>query len=147
MISPAYKKAIILLLSKLSDSNIEWYITGKTNLALQGIKIESSHLGILIHDTDLNKFLEIFSDFEKSEIIELENGEAKEFTMNLENVKVMVCAEYPHGAYWVVMNNSILLKMDDIQIPCFSLESDRDVYIKLGMLNKAKLIDEFLTAH
>lgn len=147
MISPEYKKAILLLHSKLFESNIEWYITGKTNLALQGIEIEPSHLGILIHDTDLNKFLEIFSEFKKSEIIELENGEAKEFTMNLGDVKVMICAEYPHGAYWVAINNPILFKIDNIQIPCFSLESDRDAYIKLDMINKAKLIDEFLMAH
>ena len=147
MISLAYLKVIKILYSKLSDSNIEWYITGKTNLALQGIAIEPSHLGILIHDTDLDKFLGIFSEFEKSKIIELDNGESKEFTMNIEDIKVMVCAEYPHGSYWIVMKAPILLKIDNIQIPCFSLESDRDAYIKLGMLDKAKIIDDFLTAH
>lgn len=144
MISLVYKKAIKILHSKLSNSDIEWYITGKTNLALQGIRVKPSHLGILIHNTDLDKFLKLFPEFRKSEIIELENGEAKEFTMDVAGVEVMVCAEYPHGTYWVVMNSSILLKIDDIQVPCFSLESDRDAYIKLGMLDRAELIDKFL---
>ena len=139
-----YLKAIEILYSKLSDSNIERYITGKTNLLLQGIEIKPSHLWILIHNTDLDKFLELFLNFEKSDIIELENGEAKEFTMKIDDVDVMVCAEYPHGTYWVVMKTPIILSLENMKIPCFSLESDRDAYIRLGMLDKAEIINNHL---
>jgi hypothetical protein len=144
MVNLAYIKAIQIIHSKLSDSNIERYITGKTNLSLQGIEINPSHLGILIHDTDLDKFLELFSNYEKSEIIELENGEAKEFTMKVNDIDVMVCAEYPHGTYWIVMKNPISILIENMKIPCFSLESDRDAYIRLGMLDKAEIIDNHL---
>lgn len=144
MIYQNYLEAIKVLYSKLVNSGIEWYVTGKTNLLLQGITIVPSHLGILINDTDLDKFLELFSDYEKSHIVELENGEAKEFVMKIDNIDVMVCAEYPHGAYRVVMKDSIILSLENIRIPCFSLESDRDAYIKLGMFDKAKIIDDFL---
>ncbi len=140
----AYLKAIKVLYSKLSDSNIERYITGKTNLLLQGIEIKPSHLWILIHDTDLDKFLELFSNYEKSDIVELENGEAKEFTMKIDGFDVMVCAEYSHGTYWVVMKNPIILLLENMEIPCFSLESDRDAYIRLGMLDKAEIINKHL---
>lgn len=44
MVSLAYIKVIQILYSKLSNSNIERYITGKTNLSLQGIEIKPSHL-------------------------------------------------------------------------------------------------------
>lgn len=144
MVNLTYLKAIKILYSKLSDAGIERYITGKTNLSLQGIKIKPSHLWILIHDTDLDKFCKLFSDYERSEIIELENGEAKEFVMKIDDVDVMVCAEYQHGTYWVVMKNPILILIGNMRIPCFSLESDRDAYIRLGMLNKAEIINKHL---
>ncbi len=56
MLSRTYIRVMKILYSKLSGSDIEWYITGKTNLALQGILIEPSHFGVLIHDYELDKF-------------------------------------------------------------------------------------------
>ena len=104
-------------------------------------------MGILIHDTDLEKFLKIFLEYNKSDIIELKNGETKEFTMKVNDIDVVVCAEYPHGAYWVVMKDSVIISLNNMEIPCFSLESDKHAHIKLGMLNKAKIIENFLTTH
>lgn len=144
MVNLSYLKAIKILYSKLSDSGIERYITGKTNLSLQGIEIKPSHLWILIHNTDLDKFCELFSNYEKSKIIELKNGEAKEFVMKIDDVDVMVCAEYPHGTYWVVMKNPISILIENMKIPCFSLESDRDAYIRLDMIDKAEIINNHL---
>ena len=144
MINQAYLETIKLLHARLSSSNIEWYVVGKTNLALQGISIEPTRLGILIHDNDLSQFLEIFADFKKSDIVELPNGEAKEFIMSIGSINILVCAEYAHGIFWQVMAKPILFPVDNIPIPCFSLESEKRAYIKLGMMNKANLIGGFL---
>lgn len=144
MLSSTYLKAIKALHSRLEKANIEWYVTGKTNLALQGINIKPSHLGILIHEADLEKFLELFSEYKKSEIIELENGEAKEFTMSIDRVEVMVCAEYPHGTYWVVMNQPETVSINNIKIPCFSLKSEKEAYAKLRMEDKIKQINDYM---
>ncbi len=55
----------------------------------------------------------------------------------------MVCAEYSHGTYLVVNKNPFPLKIDNIQIPCFSLESEREAYTRLSMQDKAKIIANF----
>lgn len=119
-------------------------MAGKTNLALQGINIVPSQVGIVIHYEDLDKFLDIFSEFKRTEIEELPNGEAKEFIMYISDVPVLVCAEYLHGAYWVMNKNPSKIKVDNLEIPCFSLESERDAYARIGLSEKAKIISDFL---
>ncbi|MFC1659086.1 hypothetical protein ACFL0U_00775 [Pseudomonadota bacterium] len=139
-----YIKVIKKIYNKLLNPKIEWYITGKTNLVLQGINTKPSHIGILIHEKDLQNFLSLFEDYKKSKIVELKNGEAKEFTIHIENVKVLVCAEYDHETYWTVFKKPTLLELENIKLPCFNLKSEKDAYINLGMLKKARIIEEFI---
>lgn len=143
MLDKNYKEAIKILYSKLKSSNLEWYLTGKISLILQGVKINPKNIGVLIHEKDLKEFLKLFEEYEKSEIVELSNKEAKEFTIKINNIQVLVCAEYPHGIYWKVKEIN-KVKIDNLEIPCFSLKSNKDAYEKIGMPEKAKLIEEFL---
>ncbi len=144
MISKEYIGAIGIIVNRFSNTNIKWYLAGKTNLALQGINIKPSQVGIVIHYEDLAKFLDIFSEFKRTDIEELTNGEAKEFVMTISDVPVLVCAEYLHGAYWVINKNPVKIKIENLEVPCFSLESERDAYTKIGLLEKAKIIRDFL---
>ena len=136
-----YKKALKDLKERLE---IEWFVIGSANLALQGINVTPSNLGILIHHTDLEKFLALYSDFLSSDIVKLENGEAQEFTLRLHGVEVIVCAEYEHGIYWEVKNPPTTLTYDNMKIPCFSLYAEREAYKKLQMHDKIDTIDSFI---
>ncbi len=152
MLSLSYQKTLTILHNKFMNSGIEWYIIGKTNLALQGVDVEPSHLGIIIHDHDLDKFVSLFSEYKHNEINELKNGDAKEFIMfiddlkgqGLHDVELLVCAEYDHGIYWEVMNKPVMINLENIQLPCFSLESELQAYTKLGLLETAKKIEEVI---
>lgn len=144
MINNDYLSALKIIHSKFSTSNINWYLIGKTNLALQGMDVVPSHLGILFHDYDLDEFLKLFSEFKHESIEELPNGEAKEFILYINKVPVLVCAEHPHGSYWQVPQDIKNIKINEMIIPCFSLESEKEVYKRIGLLSKSKLIEEYL---
>jgi hypothetical protein len=144
MINDNYLVALKIIYSKFSASNIKWYLIGKTNLALQGMDVVPSHLGILFHDYDLDKFLKLFAEFDHEPVEELPNGEAKEFIVYINQVPVLVCAEHSHGSYWQVPQDIKNIKIDEMIIPCFSLESEKEVYKRIGLLAKSKQIEEFL---
>jgi hypothetical protein len=143
-ISKDFKNTIKEIYSKLKDSGIEWYITGKTNLALQGVKIKPKCISLLIHDEDLDKVSDLFMDYKKSDVIELDNKEAKEFSMSVGGVDVIVCGEYNYGTYWQIFKDPVYLKTDDMRLPCFNLKVEKDAFVRLGMMKKEKAVDEFL---
>jgi len=62
----------------------------------------------------------------------------------LHDVELLVCAEYDHGIYWEVMNKPVMINLENIQLPCFSLESELQAYTKLGLLETAKKIEEVI---
>jgi len=101
MLSDEYVAALKIIYDRLHVSKIEWCITGKTNLALHGINVLPRKIGLLINYEDLECFLALFSDCDRSEIEELDNGEAQECTMFVGDCRVLVCAEYAHGIYSV----------------------------------------------
>ena len=123
---------------------MEWYVTDKANLSLQGMDITPSRLQILIQDADLEKYLSIFSEFPRTEVEEIENGEAKEFKMQISGVEVLVSAEYSHGAYWISMEPPLQIKIENFILPCFTLASEREAYARMGLSATEKAIDLFL---
>ena len=56
-----------------------------------------------------------------------------EFTLFVDKTKVLVCAEYDHGIYVVLHKKPTLIKLGDMQIPCFNLEAEKKAYRKLNM--------------
>lgn len=130
---------------KLVHTNIEWYLIGKTNLSLQGVNIQPSKIGILIHNEDLNKFLSIFGIYKTSRIKLLENGEAKEFLLNIQNTKVEVCAEYKHGTYWKIKKDIVSITLDNLIIKGFSLPSELTAYELLGDYETSNIIKQSLS--
>ena len=128
------------LYQHLSKSGIEWFVTGKTNLVLQGININPTRVGILIRHKDLESFLKLFSDFEQSNIEVLKNGEAWELILFIDGMEVLVCAEYDHGSYWLANDNPVKIQVDDIKIPCLSLVAEKKAYEKMG---KKKIWSKF----
>ena len=142
-VSKDFTNTIKEIHSKLKDLGIEWYITGKTNLALQGINIKPRCISLLVHDKDLDKVVDLFTDYKQSDAIELDNKEAREFSMSIGGVDVIVSGEYDYGTYWQVFKDPTDLKMDDIKLPCFNLKAEQDAFIRLNMMEKEKAVSEF----
>ena len=147
MLKMKYIKALRIFNKHIYHFDKRWCVIGKANLALQGIEIEPSQIGILIDFEDLNHFLCFFSKFNHTDIEELQNGEAKEFILYIENIEFLVCAEYLHGIYWQLNSDIVTIMVNNINIPCLSLKAERESYKKLGMTEKAKLISSCIISN
>lgn len=139
-----FYKTLYFISNSLSNSNIEWFVIGKSNLYLQGLDLNPSKIGILIHSENLDSFTKIFKDYISSPIIDLTNGEAKEFFMDIFNTKVQVCSEYSNGTYWKVKKDIVDIPINDITIQGFSLESEAQAYGILGETETEEQIMKYI---
>jgi len=144
MINNVYSNTLRVIYDKLENSNIKWFLIGKTNLALQGIDIVPSHLGIVFHHKYLQQSLDLFKGYEKTKIVKTDNCEAEEYTFMIDDIKIMMCAEYSQGAYIVYNKNPLIINVEDMKIPCVCLEDELEAYKQMKIIKTAKIIEEYL---
>lgn len=133
----------------MNDNKIKWALIGSTNMQLQGMNVNPYDLDIVVQLKDLEKMREIFSDYNPSTIKELKlltNEPVLELKINIGNVEVQILGEKDTGNYVskLLANKLTKIKIDKIEIPCFTLEAEAQTYAKTNREHKAHLIQEFL---
>ncbi len=58
-----WNKALLTIIEKFSENNIEWYIFGSVSDAVRGVKITPHDIDIIIHTRDFFKVKNIFIDY------------------------------------------------------------------------------------
>lgn len=144
MLNDEFINALRVVDDHLCDTGIDWFLIGKANLALQGVNVVPSHLTVLINFHDLEEFLELFSDFPRTDVTGTLNGEAHEFTMIINGVSVLVCAEFEDGLYLRVFDKPVKIKAGKSVVNCFSLIAEKKAYTELCDDKTAELISKNL---
>jgi len=149
MINENFKQTIKIVQELLNKNNIKWAIIGSTNIQLQGMDVNPNDLDIVIKLKDLAKMPSIFSDYNVSSINELKpfaNESTWEVKIVINNIEVQILGETDTGQYnrKFTENQLINIRLDGLEIPCFTLEAEAKVYSKTNRQHKANLIKEFL---
>jgi len=149
MINNNFKKAIKIVHQLLKDNNIKWALIGSTNLALQGMNINPNDLDIIVKMDDLKLITKIFSEYNSSEAREIKSMTSEpiwEIKAKIDNIEVHIISEKETGEYLrkFLLNNMIEIKLDNINIPCFTLEAEAKAYSETNRENKSQIIKEFL---
>jgi len=58
-----WNKALLTIIKKFLENNIEWYVFGSVSDAIRGVKITPHDIDIIIHTRDFFKVKNIFSDY------------------------------------------------------------------------------------
>ena len=149
MISNNFQEALKILAKKFNQNNIKWALIGSTNMAFQGIDIIPHDLDIVIQFEDLQEITSLFSEYNPSPINELSplnDKPAWEIKLKIHNVEVQILGEKDDGEYVnKLLGNKIIIKnLDNLKIPCFTLEAEAQTYEETHRPDKAKIIKEFL---
>ena len=149
MINKKLKEIIILVAKKLKKVNIKWALIGSTNLTLQGVNILPHDLDIVVESNSLRKVKKIFEEFRLSEFketIPMTDKPAWEMRLNIMGVDVQIFGEKNNGIYVsrLLANKLIYVGLENIEIPCFSLEAEMEAYSETNRNDKVKLIKNFL---
>lgn len=143
-------RAINVIYFRLNTSGIKWSITGSTNLQLQHINIIPHDLDIAMHQSDLKKINKLFIDHFASDVKELNvlsNIPAWEVKANICNVDVHFFGGDDNDIYTnkLISSKIILIALGSINIPCFTLSTELELYRQTWKNDKVKLIQKFLT--
>ena len=133
----------------MNKNKIKWALIGSTNMQLQGMEVSPHDLDIVVQLKDLEKMREIFSDYNVSAVKELKpltDEPGWEVKAEIGNVEVQILGERDMGEYVskLLANKLTKIRIEDIEIPCFTLEAEAQTYAETNREHKAHLIQEFL---
>lgn len=149
MITEKFKKAIKIIHKILENNKIKWALVGSTNMQLQGMNVQPHDLDIVVQLKDLEKTQEIFSEYNVSDIKELKpltDEPAWEVKLEINNVECQIFAQLDTGEYVrkLLANKLEKIRLENVEIPCFTLEAEAQTYAETNRENKSNLIQEFL---
>ncbi len=121
---------------------------GSVNMQAQGIELSPNDLDIVVQLKDLKKISKIFSDYSVFEIRELKLFDYKsawEVKVEIKKVEVQFLGEKDDGIYIekLLANKLINIKVDNIEIPCFTLNAEAQIYSQTNRKHKTKIFKIF----
>jgi predicted nucleotidyltransferase len=145
------KDAVRTVFSRLNGSRILWCLVGSVNMQLQGIQVEPHDLDIVIQHKDLEKVRALFSDCSASSVRELKplsGNLAWEVEAYINGVKVQFFGGDEDDIYVgkMIAGMTAKVSIDEIKVPCFTLEAEMKSYLETNREHKAKVIKDFLIA-
>ena len=149
MLNENFKDALKIIHKRLTENNIKWTVVGSTNMLLQGIDVQPNDLDVVVQLQDLEKTREIFSDYDAAEIKELTplvDEPSWEVKVEIEGVQVQIIGQRNTGEYVrkLLANQTTKVRLDDIEVPVFTLEAEAQTYSETKREHKAQVIQEFL---
>ena len=149
MLNPSFLEAIKIISSIMDKEKIKWAIIGSTNMALHGMNITPQDLDIIINIKDMKKTESIFKNYLTSKITDISSKvkrPAWEILLNIDGIEAQILGENEEGEYAPELKaqNIDKIQLDNLKIPCLTLEAEAEVYSKTNRQQKADLINSFL---
>jgi len=151
MLSDDFKKVIKLISLKLKNKKFIWAFIGSSNLNLQGIDISPNDIDIITSAESIKIFEEQFKQYITKKITKkssLREGypEVYEMKLKINNVEVQIIGEYDDDPYFsrLKKGNLVFIKLDNLLVPCLSLQSEAEACSGTKREQKAELIRNFL---
>ncbi|MCD6524108.1 MAG: hypothetical protein J7K48_03820 [Thermococcus sp.] len=152
MISQIHLQVLRKLYERLKDSNVNWVVTGSLGFALQGVPVEPHDIDIQTDKEGAYEIERLFSEFvvEPVKWKESERIRSHFGALVIEGVKVEIMGDIQKKANdeWeppVDINRyKRFVQIEGMRIPVLDLEYEYQAYLKLGRIEKAKMLKEFL---
>lgn len=144
------KDAVRTVFSRLDGSGILWCLAGSVNMQLQGIQVKPHDLDVVIQHRDLEKVRALFSDYSVSSVREMKTLSGKpawDVEAYVSGVKVQFFGGDENDIYVskMIAGMTIKVSIDEIKVPCFTLEAEMKSYLETNREHKAKIIKNFLS--
>ena len=127
--------------------NLNYVFIGSVNLFLQGMKMVPRDIDILTTADDIILIDKILMNYRTKEIYFYESNERNSFRSfyNINGYEIEVLGNV-NNTYRKLdySDDTILIDHDDNIFPCMSLLAEAEVYRKMGRVEKAKIIEDFV---
>ena len=154
MLDKKYLNVLRKIYTRLKDKDINWVVTGSFGFALQGVPVEPNDIDIQTDKEGAYEIERIFSKFltrevrfSSSEKIRSHFGE-----LTIDGIKVEIMGDIQkrlEDGTWEKPVNLKLYKrfveVEGMRIPVLSLQYEYQAYLKLGRVERAKMLKEWLS--
>ncbi|WP_456398001.1 nucleotidyltransferase domain-containing protein [Palaeococcus sp. (in: euryarchaeotes)] len=152
MIPQTHLKVLYKLYERLKDSNVNWVVTGSLGFALQGVSVEPHDIDIQTDKEGAYEIEHFFSEFvvESVRFKESEKIRSHFGALMIEGVKVEIMGDIQKKVNdeWEppvdITKYKRFVQIEGMKIPVLSLEYEYQAYLKLGRIEKAKILKKFL---
>jgi hypothetical protein len=153
MLNPTYLKVLRKLYTRLVETDINWVITGSLGFALQGAPVEPNDIDLQSDKAGAYQIERCFTEFvvkpvsfSVSEKIRSHFGSLK-----VHGIKVEIMGDIQKRLTDETWEEPVNLetykrtvKVEEMQIPVLSLEYEYTAYLKLGRIEKAEVLRQWL---
>jgi len=153
MLNISYLKVLRKINTRLNNTSVNWALTGSFGFALQGMPVEPNDLDIQTDKEGAYEIERYFSEFvtkrvkfSSTERIRSHFGE-----LMIDGIKVEIMGDIQKRLEDGSWENPIdlehhkrVVEIEGMQVPVLSLEYEYQAYLKLGRVDKAEMLRNWL---
>ncbi len=153
MIDPTYLNVLNKIYTRLRNTNIHWAVTGSLSFALQGVPVVPNDIDIQTDEAGAYEIERHFADcvvrkvaFSSTEKIRSHFG-----ALIIDDINVEIMGGIQKRLKDGTWENPVelerhkrVVEVEDMQVPVLSLEYEYQAYLKLGRLERARMLRDVL---
>ena len=153
MIDPIYLNVLRKIYTQLCDTNINWVITGSLGFALQGVPVEPHDIDVQTNKVGAYEIENIFSEFVDRKIAFSSTHVIRSHfgVLMIDGIKVEIMGDIQKrldNGIWEppvdLKQHKHIVEIEGMQVPVLSLAYEYQAYMKLGRIEKAKMLKKYL---
>ena len=153
MIDPVYLKILRQIHARLSNTDVNWVVTGSLGFALQGVPVQSNDIDIQTDKAGAYKIESLFSDvvIRKVKFSATERIKSHFGALQIDGIEVEIMGDIQKrgadGVWEEVVDPAHykrMVEIDGLIVPVLSLEYEYQAYLKFGRTERAKMLRKWL---
>ncbi|TYP47670.1 nucleotidyltransferase domain-containing protein [Thermosediminibacter litoriperuensis] len=153
MLPQKHLEVLQKIYNKLNGTNINWVITGSTAFIIQGIPLKPNDIDIQTDKEGAYQIEECFKEFIKKKVCLSSNGKISSHfgCLEIDGIKVEIMGDIQKNinGIWEEPVNLERYKryitIRDMKLPVLDLEYEYEAYLKMGRIEKAMLLKEWIS--
>ena len=153
MLDIAYLEVLRKINTRLNNTSVNWAVTGSLGFALQGVPIEPNDIDIQTDKRGAYEIERYFSEFMTKRVTLSSTEKIRsyfgEFMINRIKVEIMgdIQKSLEDGSWENPVDlehHKRVVEVEGMQVPVLSLEYEYQAYLKLGRIDKAEMLRNWL---
>ena len=153
MIDPIYRNVLHQIYARLSDTHVNWVITGSLGFALQGVPVQPNDIDIQTDTVGAYEIENLFSDvvIRKVEFSATERIKSHFGALQIDGIEVEIMGNIQKKGTDGLWEEPVdpahyrrLVNIDGLLVPVLSLEYEYQAYLKFGRVERAKMLRRWL---
>ena len=152
MLPEQHMKVLQKIYDKLNGTNINWAITGSTAFAIQGIPLIPNDIDIQSDKDGAYQIEEFMKEFSVKRICLSSNGKISSYfgCLVIDNIKVEIMGDIQKNinGTWEepvdLKKYKTYITLQNMKLPILDLEYEYEAYMKMGRVEKAMILKEWI---